>query len=79
MKYAHSKKTNQNKTNSATRSRIPGRRGRGLQDCADDVYLLWTKSPNSELLRATLNPVAPAKGHPIIPSLAARICTKAVC
>lgn len=28
---------------------------------------------------ATLNPVAPAKGHPITPSLAARMCTKAVC
>lgn len=79
MKYTQTQKK-QNKTkNSVTRSWIPGRRERGFQDCTDDIYLLWTKSPNSELLRAPLNPVAPAKGHPITLSLAARMCTKAVC
>ena len=34
------------------------------------------KSPNSEFVHGPLNPVAPAKGHPITHSLAGRAHTK---
>lgn len=71
MKYTHSKKQNKK-----TLLQDPGSVVGEAEDCRI-VQMMFTYF--GQKVCATLNPVAPAKGHPITPSLAARMCTKAVC